>query len=140
MERLHKGKVKGKLFALTYARAKRAIGAGFYLEAVSLCESMILSRLIVILESNLEGDFSKFSVGKASNNLISHKVNSFDPVLWDDCLAWSTKRNFLSHKMADLGDSVSSDWRGRLALGKETALEGISLANRCSAESRKHRL
>jgi hypothetical protein len=101
---------------------------------------MILNRLIVILHSNLEGKFSKFSVGKTANTLISHKVNSFDTGLWEDCLAWSKERNFLSHKMADLGDSASSDWRGRLALGKEAALEGISLANRCSAESRKHRL
>lgn len=134
--------LKGALFAKCFGRAKRAIEDGYYLEAISLSESMIMNRLSVVLNANLEDDFSKFSVGKSANNLISHKVPAFDINLWRDCLEWSKERNKISHKFADLDfiEQQTLDWRAKLNGAKLVAVEGLSLANRCSNEARKHKL
>lgn len=131
---------KGKLFTLAYKRAIRASKSGFYLEAVSLTDSLIVDRLKSVIRANLEVDTDRMSVGKAASLLIKHDVHDFDAGLWQDCLSWSRKRNHLSHGMAHLGDGGSLNWRRRLKQGHETALEGIKLVNRLSDESRKHKI
>lgn len=131
--------VQGDLFRRSYKRAKRAVEAGYYLEAVSLCESLILNRLEVVLRASEGLEFPKYSVGKALNTFESHKLPSFDATLIEDSKAWSAKRNQLSHHFTrvDLDNFVT--WRGRLSRAKLTALAGLELANRWSKESRKHK-
>lgn len=133
-------KTQGEIFKKAYKRATRAINSGFYLEAVSLAESLILNRLEVILRSSEGIEYDKFSVGKAINTLISHKAVAFDESLWVDCAAWSRKRNSLSHHFARVELGGDLNWRGRISFAQEVATEGLKIANRCSLEARKHRL
>jgi hypothetical protein len=106
---------------------------------VSLEESLILNRLEVILLHSAGVRYEYFSVGKALKNIQSHNVPAMDESLWADCQAWVKRRNNLSHHFAqvDLEDGLT--WRSRISLARETAVEGIALANRCSKESRKHK-
>jgi hypothetical protein len=131
--------VQGDLFRRSYRRAKRAVAAGYYLEAVSLCESLILNRLEVVLRASGGLEFPKYSVGKALNTFESHKLPAFDPNLIEESKAWSVQRIHLSHHFTrvDLDNFVT--WRGRLASAKLTVLTGLELANRWSKESRKHK-
>jgi hypothetical protein len=85
-------KERGALFKVAYNRAQRALKAGFYLEAIVLCESLILDRLSIIHSSNLDQDIRRASAGTLANSLKSRKVHSFDEDLWDDCLAWTSFR------------------------------------------------
>ena len=131
--------VQGELFRRSYKRAKRAVAAGYYLEAVSLCESLILNRLEVGLRASGGLEYARYSVGKALNTFESHKLPAFDVTLIEDSKAWSVQRNQLSHHFTrvDLDNFVT--WRGRLSNAKLTALAGLELANRWSKESRKHK-
>jgi hypothetical protein len=131
--------VQGDLFRRSYKRAKRAVEDGYYLEAVSLCESLILNRLEVVLRASVGLEFPKYSVGKALNTFESHKLPAFDANLIEESKAWSVQRNQLSHHFTrvDLDNFVT--WRGRLSSAKLTALTGLELANRWSKESRKHK-
>lgn len=123
-----------------YKRAKRAITAGYYLEAVTLCESLILNRLEVVLASSGGIEYSKFSVGKALNTLESHKIPVFDETLLDDSKDWVGVRNSFSHHFAKVDLPEFPSWRTRIAAAGELARSGLELANRWSKESRKHKI
>lgn len=131
--------IQGDLFRLAYKRAKRAIAAGFYLEAVALCESLILNRLEVVLRQSAGVAYDKFSVGKALNGVESHKIPLFDEELFAATKNWVSSRNFLSHHFARVDEDLKLTWRKRLLDARVTAIEGLALANRWSRESRKHK-
>lgn len=132
-------RIQGDLFRLAYNRAKRAIAAGFYLEAVALCESLILNRIEVVLRQSAGVVYDRFSVGKALNGVDSHKVPLFDEELFDETTSWVASRNYLSHHFARVEDDSKLTWRKRLFVARETAIQGLALANRWSRESRKHK-
>jgi hypothetical protein len=131
--------VQGALFRLAYKRAQRAIEAGFYLEAVALCESLILNRIEVVLRHSAGVEYDKFSVGKALSNVETHKVPVFDKELLAETKIWVKGRNYLSHHFAQVDTELALSWRGRLAMASDSATRGLSLANRWSKESRKHK-
>lgn len=137
---MNKRDAKGKLFSLGYARAQRAIKAGFYLEAVSLCDSLIVNRLIAILRSNTDDARLRYSVGQAISEIRKLKIPQFDDDLLEDCESWTKARNRLIHGMAHLPENGSIGWKSRLATAKRTGEIGLDLANRLSTEARKHRL
>ena len=131
--------IQGELFRLSYKRAKRAISAGFYLEAVSLSESLILNRIEVVLRHSAGVTFDKFSVGRALNGVESHKIPLFDDSLFEETKNWVWTRNFLSHHFARVEEDLKRTWKKRLIDARVTAIEGLALANRWSRESRKHK-
>lgn len=132
-------KAQGDLFKKSYKRAKRAIKAGFYLEAVSLTESLILNRLEVVLRYSTGQIYDRFSVGKIVTNLKSNKVHAFDETLWDDCAAWAKPRGELTHKFAFVAFDEGLSWIKRIRLARKLAVDGLALANRCSKEALKHK-
>jgi hypothetical protein len=131
--------VQGELFRLSYKRAKRAISSGFYLEAVSLSESLILNRIEVVLRNSAGVSYERFSVGRALNGVESHKIPLFDEGLLQETKIWVQSRNFLSHHFARVEGDLKLTWRARLSESKSTAIQGLFLANRWSRESRKHK-
>ncbi len=133
-------KERGNLFRSAYKRAQRALKAGFYLEAIVLCESLILDRLTLIHLSNLEQDVRRASAGTLANSLKSRQVHSFDINLWDDCLAWTSKRNKHAHHLANISGHESTSWKNRIREARQAAEEGFALVNRVSHEARQHRL
>lgn len=128
----------GRLFRLTYSCAYRSLKAGYYLEALSLCDSLITSRLQAILSKDIEGNHSDKTIVRAANELLKMEIPEFDVGLWQECRAWGKQRNFLMHEMVKIDDGSLSGWRSRLKLAKSTAEAGLVSANRLSRESRKH--
>ena len=133
-------KERGALFKAAYKRAQRALKAGFYLEAIVLCESLILDRLSLIHVSNLDLDIRRASAGTLANSLKSNRIHSFDANLWDDCLAWTSKRNKHAHHLANISTDETTKWRNRLIEARRAAEAGFALVNRVSVESRKHKI
>lgn len=131
---------RGAIFRSAYKRAQRAIKAGFYLEAIVLCESLLLDRLSVIHLSNLEMDIRRASAGTLANSLRSAKVECFDEGLWQDCLDWTSKRNKHAHHMANISEASPTKWRIRLREARAVAEDGFAIVNRVSIESRKHKI
>ena len=131
---------KGKLFSLGFARAQRAIKSGFYLEAVSLCDSLMVNRIVAILCFNSDEVRNWYSVGDAIKAIRNAKIPQFDETLMEECANWARKRNRFIHGMAHLPDSGELEWKSRLAQAKITAEAGLRLANRLSEEAKKHRI
>jgi hypothetical protein len=131
---------KGDIFALAYRRAQRALRAGFYLETIIICDSLLTDRLRLILTSNFETDIKRTTTGSITNYLIGQRVISFDESLWADILAWSRKRNHMAHAMGAISGDSLTPWKTRLAEAREVAESGFALVNRVSKEAKQHRL
>ena len=133
-------KKKGEIFSRAYRRAQRALKAGFYLEAIVLCDSLLTDRLRLILRSNVEIETKRATTGAIANSLISQKVTSFDENLWEDILNWSRKRNHQTHALGHISGEPLVPWNNRLAEAREVAQAGFALVNRVSREVRHHRI
>ena len=131
---------RGTVFALAYKRAQRALAAGFYLETIVICDSLLTDRLRLILLSNHEAAADRATTGSIANFLLSQKVIAFDASLWDDILDWSRMRNTQAHEMGKISGDTLVPWRTRLTQAKKVAEAGFSLVNRVSKEARRHRL
>jgi len=137
---LDRRSAKGDIFAKAYARARRALSSGFYVEAIAICDSLITDRLRLIMMSNSEIPADRASTGKIANFFISSKIPSFDESLWTDVVDWSRARNRHAHEMGNISGNDLIPWRQRLAQAKKVAEEGFALVNRVSREARKHRI
>ena len=62
---------KGEIFKKAYARAKRALSEGFYIEAIAICDSLITDRLRLIMAANSEFEPARAGTGKIANFLVS---------------------------------------------------------------------
>ena len=131
---------KGRIFSFAYRRAQRALKAGFYLEAIIICDSLLTDRLRLILKSNVEIETKRTTTGAIANYLLGQKVSSSDDNLWHDIVSWSQRRNQQAHAMAEISGESLTPWRTRLAEAKEVAESGFALVNRVSKEARHHRL
>lgn len=136
----YRQRVKGEVFAKAYARAQRALAAGFYIEAIAICDSLITDRLRLILTSNSEAPASHASTGKIANFLISQDVPCFDEKLWTDVLDWSRARNRHAHEMGNISGDDLVPWRTRISHANQVAKAGFALVNRVSKEARLHRI
>ena len=134
------GAKKGEIFKKAYARAKRALSAGFYIEAIAICDSLITDRLRLIMAANSEIAAARAGTGKIANFLVSEKVPCFDEALWKDLLEWSRARNRHAHEMGNISGADLVPWRTRIAHAKLVAEAGFALVNRVSREARHHRL
>ena len=135
-----RGQEKGKIFSKAYRRAKRALDAGFYLETIVLCDSLLTDRLRLILRSNHEVVAARGTTGSIVNFLLSQKVTCFDENLWADILSWSRMRNKQAHEMGAISDDNLVSWHRRLPSARHVAEAGFDLVNRVSGEARHHRL
>lgn len=133
-------KLRGEVFRKAYKRANRAIKAGFYLEAIAICDSLASDRLREILRSNVNYKVGDLSVGQCLSHLKDHKIAAFDDDLFVASKDWVQSRNKFMHSMGQLTDFESISWLKRLRIAKSVAGEGLKLVNRLSKESRKHSL
>lgn len=133
-------KIQGEIFRLCYRRAKRAVRSGFYLEGITLSETLILNRIEAVLRDSAGVRFDRFSVGKALRGVESHKIEIVDRSLVSDTWSWVDVRNDLSHHFSRVVVEEGLVWRLRLRKAREAAELGIQLANRWSKESRNHKI
>ena len=109
---------KGRIFSFAYRRARRTLNAGFYLEAIILCDSLLTDRLRLIVKSNFEIETKKSTTGAIANYLLVQQVTSVDENLWQGILNWSKRRNHQAHAMGEISSASLTPWRKRLAEAK----------------------
>ena len=120
-----KGKERFETFKSVIARYKDAMAAGFYLEAITLMESIIGDRLECYLHRNIESvDYSFSTLGRLIEGL--KKVDSTSPLV-NKITKWKNQRNALLHEMAKIEDGKYVDFAAKYNIAKQCAEEGLAL-------------
>ena len=101
------------------------MAAGFYLEAITLMESIIGDRLECYLHRNIESvDYSFSTLGRLIEGL--KKVDSTSPLV-NKITNWKNQRNALLHEMAKIEDNNYSDFTSKYSVAKQCAEDGLVL-------------
>lgn len=120
------GQLRYRTYKAAIERISYSIQEGFYLEAITICESVIADRL----ESRLNficntANYSFSTLGRLiegirnkekDNNIISFVNHNLDP--------WRRKRNNALHEMAKIEDGDSNEWADKIIQCESIAKEG----------------
>ena len=129
-------------YTTAWTRIKSAMDAGYYLESVALCESIISDRLI----SYIEGVSGKsVKLDKPFSHLIKEWKRTSGSVSWGTCEdlpdavdAWREKRNEVVHGLVKSKPGTSTQpVESFLDMAKKAAEEGCSLAKAVCAWHKK---
>jgi hypothetical protein len=133
-------KPRTSLIYKSLKRADRALSCSFYLESLALADSLITDRVRVIAQFSSDKRVEIRGVNNGVKNLQNAKVDIFDPDLIELTLRWGKLRNSAIHGITKLHEFESMTWRRRLSESKLAAQEGVALAKRWLAESKKHKI
>ncbi|MBO5086644.1 MAG: hypothetical protein J6B65_05340 [Paludibacteraceae bacterium] len=135
------GQSRYETYKATIDRINKAMDAGFYVEVIALCESIIADRLESL--ANQISQSSKYSyetMGRLTDYLLGAKQRDLlsqeivDVV--NEIKNWTKKRNSAVHEMAK---NIEGDFMEKYAKLKETAEEAIKLFRKLDNEIRKFR-
>ena len=134
------GTQRHDLYAGVLGRVNQAIEDGYYLEAITLLESIITDRLESFCnEQTCSNRFAfkmlKTLITEAGKYPISDK--------WSDLLeklnSWRDKRNKFLHEMAKIEEGDYSTFEDRYTTSKSYAEKGKKLFNEIHNEIKKYR-
>lgn len=133
---------KKELYRHTVKRINDANDAGFYLESVTLVESMITDRLEARRSkiNNHSEEKRKFSTaGRLVDELCGERAGESEELklLYQEVRAWADRRNEVLHQLAKLAEGDQRDWPTKYAVAKPTALDGMALFRRLDYAIRK---
>jgi gas vesicle protein len=115
--------------------------AGFYVEVIALCESIIADRLESLANQiSQSSQYSYETMGRLTDYLLGAKQrDSLSQEIVDvvsEIKNWTKKRNSAVHEMAK---NIEGDFMEKYAKLKETAEEAIKLFRKLDNEIRKFR-
>lgn len=127
------GKQRHDLYKEAIDHIQDACQKGFYLEAITLIESVIADRLESRLSALKHEDYSH----KVLGDLITQtKVEETDDTLKNlvinDLNNWRQKRNQSLHEMVKIQEGDTSTWQKRTAILPEISKEGLVLLRKIS--------
>jgi hypothetical protein len=132
------GTVRGEIYRYTYKRARRAIKAGFYLEAIALTEFMMADRIESIL-SHLQDTPAQFrTVNQAVGDLLK-RPEYLDSELLHQIRSWSHGRSRWIHEFAKVSDQDHLTWRKGLKDARRVAEDGLELLTKITEEAKRRR-
>lgn len=133
------GKQRQALLRDAYGRINEAIEAGFMLEAITLCESIIADRLEARrawLHNQAENKRRFGMLAELVNDLqgkgkgsIADNAEEVAPV-YEEVLGWAARRNSSLHEMAKLAEGENVTWQTRYAALAKIANEGKKLSRK----------
>lgn len=126
------GQLRYDTYRKSIDRIKSSIEAGYYLEAITLCESLISDRLESRLNYLTNSDnFSFKTLGKLQEGIIKHdNVEELQRMMIyqkGDLDIWRDSRNNALHSMAKIANDDKSDWENKLQKYKKIAEDGEEL-------------
>jgi hypothetical protein len=133
------GKQRYELYKRAIKQFNQAIEAGFYLEAITICESLIADRL----ESRC-GELGKPIAFKPLGDLIKRiKQIEVDDlirnVVQNDLDIWRLKRNTALHEIVKFEKGAIPNWENRVEQYKEYAEAGIEIFRKIDLQLTKLR-
>lgn len=138
--------LRKQLYTNAYLQIQMAIEQGFYLEAITLCESMISDRLesrIAYLtgQDQQNRQFSNLGplLGKLKSANPNNRLENSEEalLLYEAIREWTRLRNTALHEMVKVAEDEHVDWSVRYQHNKTVALKGKTLANKLGNLVRK---
>ena len=132
------GKHRREIYKSVFKKIKLANEAGFYLEAITLIESLITDSLESRL-SYLDGkDFSFKTIGKLIEKSIKIETDSeLKNLIEIDLRKWADGRNKSLHEMAKIAEGDFSKWDERYLKLKKIASDGLTLLRKIDRQCEK---
>lgn len=133
---MSEGKARSELYRRGIGRADRALREGFWLEAITLQESVISDRLAYLLERHgrrKPGSLSSLISAAAA----LPAVTALDGEVLDRAHEWRRARNKAAHAMVKLDEPGAGTWDERLRACRETAHEGRAVMREIDALVRR---
>ena len=132
------GKHRREIYKSAFKQIKAANEAGFYLEAITLIESLITDSLESRL-SYLDGkDFSFKTIGKLIEKSVKIETDSeLKNLIEIDLRKWADGRNTSLHEMAKIAEGDFSTWDERYLKLKNISTKGMTLLRKIDRQCEK---
>jgi hypothetical protein len=122
------GALRYTLFKEGHARIQAAIGAGFFLEAITLTESLIADRLESRLSFLTGSDISFLSLGPLIDLTKQHETYpEVRGLVTSDVDDWRRQRNAAAHEMLKIESGDRRSWDDRNSQLKVVAKGGYRI-------------
>lgn len=128
---------RAKLLKFCHARIRLSIENEYYLEAISLIDSVITDRLESILSRSLEADPKFRTLGEAIKDVKKLQLHWSDSELLDELERWSWRRNRWLHEVAKISSDESWSVSERISEMKCSAVDGSLLLKRLISQDKK---
>ena len=137
------GQLRYDTYRKSISRIKSSIDAGYYLEAITLTESLIADRLESRLNFLTKSDaFSFKTLGKLQEGIIEHdtvdELKRMMIYLKGDLDLWRDLRNKALHRMAKIKEGDSKEWEDKIAECMKIANDGEELRKRIFKLTRRN--
>ena len=136
------GQERFELYKAAFSWISKSIDDGYYLEAISIVESLITDRLESYLSLLKGEDFSFKTLGSLIDGFRS-KENNTDELLRSLVLEkldpWRRRRNIAAHEMVKIEDGKKISWEDRVKINYEVAKDGLELVRKIDSQVRKTR-
>ncbi|MGL5001347.1 MAG: hypothetical protein ACRDAM_00225 [Casimicrobium sp.] len=120
-------KARYQLYKSAYSRVNEAIAEGYFLEAITIIESLIADRLESRLGFTSKKPEGFLTLGKLKARLAKETDATLKGIVDDELMEWTKRRNDALHGMAKLEHGVIEDWASRYLRQKKVAADGKAL-------------
>jgi hypothetical protein len=108
-----------ELYKATFEWITKSIKEGFYLEAISLEESIIADRLESYLTWHTGSDFSFKTLGALQKTIGTHGGdNNLKSLVAKELDQWRQARNKAAHEMVKIEDGKQVNWNDRVGVAE----------------------
>jgi hypothetical protein len=129
-----------ELYKAAFEWIAKSISKGFYLEAISLEESLITDRLESYLTWLTKTDFGFMTLGKLQKEIDKHETDAtLRQLVLDDLDQWRKARNKAAHEMVKIEDGKQISWNDRMKVNQAVAEVGLNLVRKIDRQTRKLR-
>lgn len=133
------GQHRYTLYKMAIRQFNNAIEQGFYLEAITICESMIADRLESRCEE-LNKPLGFQMLGKLIKTLKQVEVDKeLRGVVINDLDEWRLNRNTALHEIVKFEKGEFPDWENRVEVSKVYAEEGMAIFRKIDTRMSKIR-
>jgi hypothetical protein len=134
------GQERYELYKSAFTQITESIKAGYYLEAISIVESLISDRLESHLSLRLGRDFSFKTLGALIQGIKEHETDrTLRSVVLDDLDQWRAARNKAAHEMVKIEEGKQISWDERTKVNEVVAVQGLKLVRKIDQTVRKLR-
>lgn len=129
-----------ELYKAAFEWIAKSIAEGFYLEAISLEESLITDRLESYLTWLTETDFSFMTLGQLRKGIEQHETDdALRLLVLNELDQWRKARNKAAHEMVKIEDGKKIDWSDRMRTNQVVAEMGLELIRKIDRQTKKLR-
>lgn len=130
-----------ELYKAAFEWIGKSISEGFYLEAISLEESLITDRLESYLTWLKGTDFSFKTLGELKRAIEMHETDDdLRQLVLGELDQWRQSRNKAAHEMVKIEDGKRVSWTDRMRINQAVAEVGLELVRKIDRLTQKLRI